>query len=395
MNPAARRGFRLWAVSAGLSALGDAVTFFALAWVAAGHGPAAASLVLTVGSVPLLALVLVGGVAADRWGIRPLMFACDLAMALVMAAFALGSLWAVPLWALTALALLSGAAAGLRRPAAAVFPRLFARDDELSRMMAGVTLLLQLAQVTGPVVAGLLLARSGLTLTSALDAATFALVGLVLFLVRPPLTPERVEATAGLGAGIRSAFTSPGVAPAVLAVCGLAVTILPLVELCVPLAGHARDWGALGTSLVAGGWPAGGMLVMGMVSRRGRPTARIAFAGPLAAALGALLLAVAEQVALGVVAMLLVGAGTSMTTARLIPRVIDACPEHLLARVSSLLQLAQTAPVFVVTPLLGVAASGGGVAAPLLVMAGVLAATTLAVRRTEAALSPAVPALAR
>lgn len=393
MTPAASRGFHLWAATATLSALGDAVTFFALAWVASGHGPGVASLVLTVGSVPLVGLVLAGGLAADRWGVRVVMYVCDLAMALVMAAFAIGTLWDVPVWALVTLSLLSGTAAAVRRPAAAVFPRLFARDDELSRLMATVTLLLQLAQVTGPVLAGALLASTGLTLTSSLDAVSFALVGAVLVTSRPPLAPEPLARTAGWAAqlrdGVRTACASPGVLATIAAVCGLAVTILPLVDLCVPLVGHARGWDAGGTSLVTAGWPAGGMVVMALVRHRGAPGPRVALAGPVAAASGALLLAVSSRIALGVAALALVGVGTSMTTARLFPRFLDATPEPMLARFSSLLQLAQVAPVLAATPLLGSVAHGWGVQAPLLLVGAGLLATAVAVHRAERGLSPA------
>jgi MFS family permease len=128
------------------------MTFFALAWVAASHGPGVASLLLTVESIPLCLLVLVGGPAADRWGARPVMVGCDLVMAAAMAIFAVVALWAVPVWVLGVVAFLSGTAAGLRRPAGGVFPRLFARGDDLTRLMATVTLLLQVAQVTGPAV---------------------------------------------------------------------------------------------------------------------------------------------------------------------------------------------------------------------------------------------------
>jgi hypothetical protein len=393
VSPTARRGFRVWVASAGLSGLGDAITFFALAWVAASHGARAASVVLTVGSVPLFALVLVGGLAADRWGVRPVMVGCDLAMAAVMAAFAVGALRVVPVWALAAVSFLSGTAAALRRPAAGVFPRLFARDDELTRLMASVTLLLQLAQVTGPVVAGVLLASGGLAMTSAFDAVSFAVVGAVLLRIRPPLVLERQTAAAGwlasLREGVRAAATSPGVPPTIVAVCGLAVTILPLVELCVPLAGHARGWSSTDTSLVVAGWPAGGITVMAVVHRRGSPGPRTAMAGPVAAACGALLLAASSHLAAGVAALVLVGAGTSMTTARLFPRFVDATPEPMLARFGSLLQLAQIAPVLVATPVLGAAAEGQGVRVPLLLIGGALLVTTAAVRRADRGLSPA------
>ncbi len=391
MSPAATRGFRVWAASAALSTLGDAITFFALIWVAASHGPGAASLVLIAGSVPLVVLILAGGLAADRWGVRRVMFTCDLAMALVMAAFAVGTLWAVPVWGLVVVSFLSGTAAALRRPGAAVFPRLFARDQELTRLMAGVTLLLQLAGVVGPVVAGALLAATGLTLTSALDALTFALVGVVLVLVRPPLAPERPASTPAwrseLGHGLRAARATPGVTATIFAVCGLAVSVLPLVELCVPLAGHERGWGAAGTSLVTAGWPLGGMLVMAVVRRRGAPGPRLAIAGPAVGGAAVLLLAATSSLAAGVAA--LVGAGTSLTTARVLPRFLDATPEPMLARFSSLLHLAQVAPVLAVAPVLGSAARGWGVRAPLVVLAAALLATAIAVRWADAALSPA------
>lgn len=391
MTRAASGGFRAWAASATLSALGDAVTFFALVWVAASHGPDVASLVLTIGSIPLCLFILVGGLAADRWGVRAVMVGCDLVMTVVMGAFAVGVLWAAPVWALAAVAFASGTAAALRRPAAGVLPRLFARGDGLTRLMATLTLRLQLAQVTGPVVAGALLTAGGLALTSGIDAASFALVACVLLLVRPPLAPQRQPSTSGWGAQLRDALRaarmSPGVAATVLAVCGMAVTILPLVELCVPLAGHARGWGVTGTGIVTAAWPVGGMAVSAVVSRRGAPSRGTALAGPGVAAAGAVLLAVAGDIGLAVVGVLLVGVGTSMTTARIFPRFVDATPPGMLARFTSLLGLAQTGPVLVATPVLGWLAERAGVAASLLLMAGILSATTFAVRRSETGLS--------
>jgi uncharacterized membrane protein (DUF485 family) len=88
----------------------------------------------------------------------------------------------------------------------------------------------------------------------------------------------------------------------------------------------------------------------------------------------------------------LVGAGTSMTTARLFPRFVDATPEPMLARFSSLLQLAQIAPVLVATSILGAAAHAWGVDTALLLIAVTLLATTLAVRRAEVGLSAVVGA---
>lgn len=391
MTPAARRGFRVWAGCAALSALGDAITLFALAWVAAGHGAGAAGLVLTAEAVPLCLFILAGGVLADRWGVRALLVGCDLAMALVMGAFAIGALAGVPLGMLVAVAFLSGTAAALRRPDAGVFPRLFAEGEDLTRLMAGLTLLLQLAGMLGPAVAGVLVAAGGLSLTSGIDALTFGLVGVVLVLVRPPLTPARAPAVSGGWAGLctaaAAARATPGVAATLVATCGLAATVLPLLELCVPLAGHARGWSAAATGLVVAAWPLGGMLVLAVVSRRGAPGARLAAAGAPAAAAGAVLLALTPSAAGGTLAVLVVGVGTPLTTARLLPRFVQASPPAMLARFQSFLGLAQTGPVLLVLPLLGAAAHHGGTVVPVLVLAGVLALTGLAVRAAERGLA--------
>jgi len=59
--PARPSGFRWWLAAATGSSLGDGVTFFAVAWVAAQHGAATASVVLTAEAVPLAVLILAGG----------------------------------------------------------------------------------------------------------------------------------------------------------------------------------------------------------------------------------------------------------------------------------------------------------------------------------------------
>jgi MFS family permease len=382
-----RRGFRLWIGGAGLSELGDSVTFFALGWVAAGHGPGIASLVLTAESVPLCWLILVGGVIADRWGIRRVMIGCDLFMALVMAAFAVGVLVAVPIWSLVLVALLSGTAAALRLPAAGVFPRLFATGDELARTMATATLVRQSAHVTGPSVGGVLLATGGLSVTSALDAVTFAVVLGVLIRVRPPHEPARTrESQTALRQHFMQGFmavrATPGATATILTIMGLAATILPLVSLCVPIAGHQRGWGAGTTGVVSGAWVVGGMAVMLMVARRGMPGPRTALSGPVVAAGGAVLLATTRSAATATVALCAVGVGTSLLTARVFPRFMNATPPDMLARFQSLLGLAQTGPVLVAMPVLGRVISSRGIPTALVCIAATLVLTLFSARRS-------------
>jgi MFS family permease len=393
-----RRSFALWLSAATLSTLGDAITFFALGWVAAGHSAEAASLVLTVEGVPLCLLILAGGTLADRWGIRRMMVWCDAAMALVMGLLAVGALAGAPLWLLVVVALLSGTAAALRRPADGVFPRLFATGDQLARAMAVVSLCYQLARLAGPAVAGALIATGGLPLTSALDAASYALVLGVLLMVRPPYEPKpdpdvRQPAIRHVLEGITSARRTPGAPAALLAVVGLAMTVIPLVALCLPVVGREREWSSHATGLVAAAWLIGGVIVTAYVAKRGAPGRVVAIAGPGVAAAGALVLASTRSPAAAFAAAALVGVGTSMLTTRLIPRFIDAAPTHMLARFQSLLGIAQNGPILVAIPTLGAIAAAWGVDTALVLLTGIMLLTTLAALAAERA-TPSSPTAA-
>lgn len=377
------RGFRPWLAASTASVFGDSVTFFAIGWAAAGFGADAASLVLTIESIPLAVLVLAGGVLADRIGIRRTMAACDAAMVLVMTVFAVGAIGGAELWMLVAVGALSGTLQALRRPAEGVFPRLFGAED-LDRRMALVGSAHQIARTAGPAAGGFLMGHGGLPLTAGLDAATFALVLLALLLVRPPHEPApepgQGSVWRSLADGAGAARRTPGVVAVLIAITGLAVTVLPLVMLALPLAGRERGWSAAETGLVSGAWVAGGLVMTLIVARRGAPPAPVACAGPVIAAAGVGVLALRTEVWAGVLAIGLVGVGTTMLTTYLFPVFVARTPPEMLARFSSLTQLAQTGPVLVATPLLG-AAAAVDVRLALVVVGALLLATLPAALR--------------
>ncbi len=376
-----RPGFRVWSVATATSSLGDSVSYFALGWAAAAHGPDVAGLVLTLGSIPLCFLILLGGAVADRLGVRRTMIGCDLAMVAVLTVFAVHAVGGASVVGLCLLALLSGTAAALRRPAEGVFPRLFVDDDALPRAMAQVSMLQQVARFSGPSLGGLLLGVGGLVLTAGVDAATFAVVLLTLVVVRPPYEARQPAATepvaAAVWSAVRAALDTRGVTPMLLGVTAIAASVLPMVILCVPLAGHARGWSAGETGLVAGCWTLGTFVVTAVVSRWGadRPGARVL--GPVVGAVGVVVLALTESVVGGAVSMVLLGVGTAIFTCTLFPVFVRVTPPDMLARFQSLLGLAQNAAVLVALPVLGAIAAGVGLTAAILVVAAVLLAAAL------------------
>jgi hypothetical protein len=188
----------------------------------------------------------------------------------------------------------------------------------------------------------------------------------------------------GIIDGARAARRTAGVPSALLAVVGLAATVLPMVMLCVPLAGRERGWGAGGTGLVSAGWIAGGLAVTLWVAWRGVPGVRWALAGPMLAASAVSVLAVTSSIVVALVAQVLVGVGTVLLTSHLFPALIAATPPDMLARFQSLAGLAQTGPVLLATPILGFITSHVGLVAALMLVAVGLALTTLAAARVTA-----------
>jgi len=160
-----------------------------------------------------------------------------------------------------------------------------------------------------------------------------------------------------------------------LIVAGMAGTLLPFVMLCVPMLGRERGWDAEAVGLVSAAWVAGGLVVTVVVARVGAPSAALAVSGPLLAAAGMVAMAALPGVTAGIAATFLVGIGTVLLTARLYPAYVAASPPDMLARFQSLAGLAQTGPVLVVTPLLGVLAGRAGVEPTLVVLAVVLVLT--------------------
>lgn len=377
MRPSAGVGFRTWSVAAAVSTLGDAVTYFALGWAGAAHGPATASLVLTLQSVPLCVLILAGGMLADGFGVRRTMLACDAAMVLVTAAFLLHSLGGASVLALCLLAVAAGTSAALRRPADGAFPRLFVDDDGLAQAMAQVSLLQQLARTSGPALGGVLLGMGGLSLVAGLDLVTFVLVLAVLAAVRPPraqVAPEPERVLRGVTRSVRAAY-DVGVGPLLGAIVLLAASVLVAVILGVPLVGQERGWGAAATGVVAGCWTVGTFTVTAVVARRGTPGPWSRIGGPVMGAAGIAVLAFAGSTWLSAIGLLLLGVGTASYTCTVLPLFVQASPPAMIGRFQALLGFAQNLAILIALPSFGWLAAAASPATALWVMAGLLLIT--------------------
>jgi hypothetical protein len=267
----------------------------------------------------------------------------------------------------------------MRRPAEGVFARLFVDTEQLPRVLATIGIWSQTARIAGPAVGGALVGTLGVSGAFAVDALSFALVAMALSRVLPP-RPDRVgrgdgSAWRAIGASFVAAGRTPGVVASLLAVVGLAASVLTLLMLVVPALGHARHWGPSRTGTVSACWVVGTMLVTSWVARHGAPSRTVMVLGPVVGAAGAALLALATPQLTSMVGVGLAGFGSALTTTRLIPGFQALTPPTMLARFQALLQLAQTSATLVMMPIAGVLVGTIGPEGAGLVLGAVLLAT--------------------
>jgi MFS family permease len=181
------RDFRLLWAGQAISAVGDAAFFTALGWRAFTLvGSSRLGIVFLFQGVGLLATLLIGGALADRLPRRTMMITSDLARCVVVGAFAVidatGHL-SFPL--LVGLALLAGLGDGFFFPAIGGIVPLVVEAEALpsANSLFGVTRWGSI--LLGPSVAALLYHALGSSVVFGLDAASFVVSAVLLWLTRP------------------------------------------------------------------------------------------------------------------------------------------------------------------------------------------------------------------
>jgi MFS family permease len=262
-----------WLVGVGVSSFGDVVWTVALAWTAAHTlEPAVAGLVLGIEMLPQAALVLLGGVIADRWDPRRVLVAGEVSRAAVLT---LG----VMAWrsgydgapTLFAIALSFGVVAGLTSPSGFALVRQVVNPDDFGTVMGWNQVSGRVMRLLGAPAGGILVAWGGPVAAMLLDAATFAVIGVVLVaVVRPRYRLPRAEHdrwrdsfTDGLAYLRRSATARVFV----IGLTALNVFVTPVVALGLALRVDGSAWGAhwfgVGDGALAAGAIAGSLLAIG------------------------------------------------------------------------------------------------------------------------------------
>lgn len=173
----ANRDFRLLFVGRCVSLLGDGAFLVAMAWEAytLSNAPTALSLLGIAMTVPLISLLLFGGVVSDRHGRRKVMLSADLVRAGLLALLAaLAASGTLRLWQMMVIVAIYGGAQAFFDPASdAILPELVP-DAQLAEANALEQVVRPLAlRLAGPAIGGVLVGVLGLGAAFMADAATF------------------------------------------------------------------------------------------------------------------------------------------------------------------------------------------------------------------------------
>jgi MFS family permease len=347
-------------------------------------------LVLAVGLVPNVVLVLVGGVAGDRWPRGRVMLCSDVVRAISQGAIAVLLLTGhAQLWELFVSSAVWGTAAAFFTPASTSVVPETVSPGRLQQANALLSLTRGVVGLGAPTLAGILIATAGMGIVFAIDSLSFLVSALFLLRLPLPALPVRLnqpnflreladgwqelKTRSWLWASI-IAFGALNTGVAVFFVLGPVVVNTDL--------GGATDWG-----LILSG-SAGGALLGGAIALRWKPTRPlvVVFGITLVSAVQLLLLVppapVLSMIAAAVLAMTAVTIGTVVWTTTLQEHI----PPHALARVTAYDSLGSLVSVPVgfalagpVATLIGVDATLIG-AAVLMVVAGLAVLTVPSVR---------------
>ncbi|MET9734090.1 MFS transporter [Streptomyces sp. NPDC006458] len=199
-RPVWSRDFGLFFAARAVARLGDTMLPVALAagLLQHGYGAGAVGLAMAATVAAFAALVVFGGVIADRFSTRKLMIGADLVrlgtQALTAALFYAGH---VVLWEICVIGLLNGVAGAVFQPGvASTVPRL---ASDVQGANGAIRIAESAAQLAGPATAGVLVGLAEPGGVFATHAATYAISALCLLLLRLP-PPARSGPPPGRGA---------------------------------------------------------------------------------------------------------------------------------------------------------------------------------------------------
>jgi MFS family permease len=334
------RNFRRFFVGQAVSLFGDGMVPVALAFAVldATGSASALGLVLAAQALPLVSLLLVGGVFADRLPRRTVMLVADVVRCAAQAATAAVVLLDVAsVWQIALLQALYGGASAFFNPALTGLTPMVVAAEDLQDANALRGLAAAVGRIAGPAAAGLLAAAASPGLALAVDASTFGVSAIALAGLTVPASDSRGAPLfmSELRDGWREFRAHSWVVAIVVAVGigGIAWAAFPVLGPAVAKQslGGASAWGLISAGAGVGAL-AGGVLALRL--RPSRPVL-IGWLATLVIPLPLVLLALPSPAPLIAVAALLTAASTTFFNALWETALQRNIPADALSRVSA------------------------------------------------------------
>ncbi len=275
----ANRNFQIWSAGALVSNIGAWMQRVAQDWLVLStlthHDAAAVGVVVALQFAPQVLLLPWTGSAADHSDRRKLLFFTQAAMGLLalgLAVLTIGG-W-VRVWHVYLFAFLLGCAAAFDAPARQIFVADMVGEADLSSAVALNSTYFNAARLSGPAIAGLLIAAVGSGWVFAINAISFLAVLLSLALMRPRdlhVRDRPARRRGSFGEGLRYVRHRPDILVllAMLFVFGALGLNFPIFISTMAVSAFHLDAGGFGllTSAMATGSVAGALLA----ARRSAP----------------------------------------------------------------------------------------------------------------------------
>ena len=349
-RPLAGRDFRLLFIGETISLLGDQFHFIALAWLTleiTGSGLALGGVLLVAG-LPRAVLVLVGGVAADRFSPRSIMLGSNTLRALIVAVLTLMvATNMAELWMLFVLAFLFGCVDAFFWPAQGAIVPMLVDEDKLpgaNGLMQGSQ---QLTGLLGPALAGILVAAVGTAWAFGIDALSFAIASVALALIvggrRPTVIGEHQPSVLRtIRSGLSYAWQDPGLRSLILLSAVLNFAINGPVSVGIAwMADNQFEGGAQAFGFILAAFGAGalgGAIVAGSLGTV-RQLGWVTVVGSIAMGVAFALVAVASSTLVVMALVLIIGLAVGFLNVRIVAWIQARTPETMIGRVMSLVML--------------------------------------------------------
>lgn len=274
-----RRNFQLLFSAQLISALGDGATLVAASFAVLEitGSFSAVGWVLAARYLPLSAILLVGGVFADRASRRKIMIASNAARAMAQAVLAILLLTGrATLWHCLLLQSVYGIAEAFFEPAAAGLVPQIVPAHQLQEANSFGQIASTMSRTVGPAIGGILVVRSGAGGAVAVDAVSFAVAAVLIARISsspPPERSDRVESVLKDALeGWREVRKRPWIWLSVMNFTLMATLTIPAVLVLGPALswrglGGVAGWSALTTAFGVGAL-VGGLLAMRLQLRR-------------------------------------------------------------------------------------------------------------------------------